>query len=333
MTAAPAGLILAAGRGVRLKPLTDTRPKPMLPVAGKPILQYNIERLVAAGVREIAIVVPPDSDEIARAFGTGKQLGACLAYIIQSEPLGTGHAVALGRAAIGERRFYLTFGDNLTPWDIGRLAEPHERSGAAATLAVFRAADPRKHGVAELDGDRIARIVEKPEQPRSPWASAGMYLLEPVIFDAVARLRMSPSGEFHLPEAVENLIEQGETVAAARLDTWRSNVNTREEYLEANRLLLADQAQAVHAVACTITAPVGLGAEAHVHESAHLGPAVFCGSGSRIGEGARVENSVLLDSVTVQAGAAVRDCLIGEGALVQSGAVLERRVVGDGEQV
>jgi len=238
--------------------------------------------------------------------------------------------VALARTVIGERRFYLTFGDNLTPWDIGRLTAAHERNGAAATLALFRARDPRRHGVAELEGERIVGIVEKPQQPRSEWAVAGMYLLEPIIFEAVAQLQPREKGEYWLPDAIEWLIEGGHVVAAAKLGTWRTNVNTPQEFLEANRLLLADgAAPTTRPMACSVTEPVCVGAGTQAHQTAHLGPAVSCGERCRIGEGARVENSVLLDRVSIGAGATVRDCLIGEGAVIGRGATMEGRIIGD----
>jgi glucose-1-phosphate thymidylyltransferase len=324
-----AGLILAGGQGLRLKPLTDTRLKPMLPVAGKPILEYNIERLAAAGVREIAIVVPPDSDEIVRAFGSGRRFGVTLAYIIQEQPLGTAHAVAVAHSALGDRPFYMTFGDNLTPWDISRLAPVHERHRAATTVALFRAADPRKHGVAELDGERVLHLIERPEHPPSEWAVAGMYLLEAIIFEAITHLRARDKGEYWLPDAVEWLIQQGRPVAAAKVDPWRTNVNPPEEYLEANRLLLSDGTAAPPALVCSVCEPVCVGAGSQADETARLGPAASCGAGCRIGAGAVVENSVLLDRVIVEPQAVVRDSLIGEGAVIPRGAVVVGRVIGD----
>jgi glucose-1-phosphate thymidylyltransferase len=337
------GVVLAAGSGVRLMPLTATRPKPMLPIAGKPLLQYNLEQLAAAGVREIIIIISPNGKPIERHFGD--RFGdASLRYIVQAEARGTGHAVRLAREATGREAFLCIFGDNLTAWPVTRLLPAHRSSlgprpgdltkgQPVATMALFHARDPRRHGVVELSGRAICRIVEKPEHPPSDLASAGMFIFEPEIFDALAATAPAASGEVQLPDALELLIAGGRAVAYAVLDEWRLNINTPQDLLEANRHLL----QRCAGTACRtvgregVAPPVVAADEPRIARGACLGPYVSCGKRCIIEAGARVCDSILLDDVTVSAHAQVEGCVIGEGARVAPGVAACNRVVADGE--
>jgi len=325
------GVVLAAGSGVRLAPLTATRPKPMLPIAGKPLLEYNLAQLAAAAVRTIVVVISPNGEPIKRDFGDRfGEIG--VSYIVQHEARGTGHAVSLARDAIGRQAFLCIFGDNLTTWPVTRLLPPHREMHAVATLALFHARDPRRHGVVELSGRAIRRIVEKPDHPPSDLASAGMFIFEPEIFDALEATAPAPSGEVQLPDAVELLIAGGRTVAYAVLDEWRLNINTPQELLEANRHML-DRCRGTACRAPTlegIAPPVAAADEPRITDGACLGPYVSCGKGCVIEAGARVSDSILLDKVTVGAAAQVERCIIGESARVEPGAVARNRVVADG---
>jgi glucose-1-phosphate thymidylyltransferase len=326
MSAPSKGVVLAAGVGQRLMPLTATRPKPMLPIAGKPLVEYNLDQLACAGVREIAVVVPPRGEAIERHFGDRwRDIG--MRYVVQAKPQGTGHALNLVRDFVGDAPFFCIFGDNLTMWSLARVAPVHRDMKAAATLALFHAPDPRRHGVVELDGRRIRRIVEKPESPRSDLASAGMFAFEPEIFDALDAIEPTSRGELELPDAVQQLIARGRTVAYEVLDEWRININTPGQLLEANHHML-DRAGASMSGA-GIAPPVVAAGEPTIASGAKLGPHVSCGVGCVIGSGARITESILLDDVTVEPGAEVRSSIIGEGARIAAGARVCDQVVAD----
>ena len=320
------GVVLAAGIGKRLMPLTATRPKPMLPIAGKPLLEYNLEQLASAGVREIAVVVPPHGEAIERCFGDPWR-GIGMRYVVQAEARGTGHALNLVRDIVGDASFYCIFGDNLTTWAVTRLLPAHRDMKAAATLALFHARDPRRHGVAEVEARRIRRIIEKPEHPRSDLASAGMFVFEPEIFDALDAIELTSRGELELPDAVQHLISRGRTVTYEVLDEWRININTPAELLEANHHMLDHGGRSISGAG--IAPPVVALGDPAVAPNAELGPYVSCGAGCVLGRGARVTESILLDGVVVEEDAGVRGSIVGECARLAAGAQVCEQVVAD----
>ena len=321
------GAVLAAGGGVRLAPLTATRPKPMLPIAGKPLLEYNLAQLADAGVSEIVVLISPQGQAIKEHFGD-RFRGLDLRYVVQPDARGTGEAVRLLRDCLGGEWFFCIFGDNITAWPVARLLPAHRAMKACATLAVFHAPDPRRHGVVELDGRRVRRIVERPEHPRSDLASAGMFLFEPEIFEALDAVEPAVSGELQLPDAVQHLISQGRTVAHEILDQWRLNVNTPADLLEANHHMLDRDGQRLWSAG--IAPPVAAADRPVIEAGARLGPYVSCGSGCVIGSGARVSESILLDSVTVESGAEVYRSILGDRARVAPAVRVHHQVVADG---
>jgi glucose-1-phosphate thymidylyltransferase len=326
MTGSLKGVVLAAGIGKRLMPLTATRPKPMLPIAGRPLLEYNLEQLASAGVSEIAVVVPLQGEAIEHYFG-GVWRGIPMHYIVQGEARGTGHALNLVREVVGGSAFYCIFGDNLTTWSMARLLPVHREMGAAATLALFHAPDPRRHGVAELQGRYIRRIIEKPEHPPSDLASAGMFIFEPEIFDALDAIEVTSRGELELPDAVQHLISRGRIVAYDVLDEWRININTPAQFLEANHHMLDGREPGISGAG--IVPPVVAAGDPRIEANAELGPYVSCGRGCVLRRGALVVESVLLDSVTVEEGAEVRGSIIGQCARIASGVRVCDQVVAD----
>jgi len=320
------GVILAAGEGVRLLPLTATRPKPMVPIAGKPLLEYNLDQLVAAGVRHISILISPRGDAIERHFGHSYH-GVQVNYFVQDEPRGTGHALRVLRDAVGDEPFLCIFGDNITMWPVSRLVPTHLDTGAAATLALFHAKDPRRHGVVELEGRLIRRIIERPEHPPSDLASAGMFVFEPVIFEVLCEIEPTARGELELPDAIQRLISRGLSVTYEVLDEWRLNVNAPADLLEANHYMLDHLGGTDGPTG--ILPPVMAGERPAIWSGAHLGPHVSCGDGCVIEPGATVSESILLDHVTVGARAVVERSILGDSVHVMPDARVVDQVVGD----
>ena len=316
------GVVLAAGSGTRLQPLTFLRPKPLLPVAGQTLLDYNLDKLAAAGASEAMIVIPGGDRAIPRAVGT-RRFGMRIRCLPQPQPKGTGHALSLVKSLVSST-FFVIFSDNVTPWEVGRLLDRHRRTGAFATLALFHAEDPRRHGIAEVAGGRIVRLVEKPARPATDLASAGMFVLEPVIFDALCRLTES-HGETHIVDAVQYLIDHGHKASYRVLNVWRRNVNRPEDLLESNRRLLASMTAAVRQKAAR-------GPGCRIGPGASIGRDVAMGARCRIGGGAVIRNTIMLAGVSVGRGCDIRDCVFGEGAQVADGVALRRLVMGDGER-
>ncbi len=235
------GLILSGGAGTRLRPITHTSAKQLVPVANKPVLFYGIEALVQAGVGEIGIIVSPETgDEIRAAAGDGSAFGARITYITQDEPLGLAHAVLTGEEFLADGPFVMYLGDNLLRDGIVDLVDAFRRSEPDALILLTPVSDPTQYGVAELDGERIVRLVEKPKDPPSNLALVGVYMFGPLVFDAARSIEPSPRGELEITDTIQRLIDNGRRVESRTVRGWWKDTGQLEDMLEANRLVLED---------------------------------------------------------------------------------------------
>jgi glucose-1-phosphate thymidylyltransferase len=235
------GLILSGGAGTRLRPITHTSAKQLVPVANKPVLFYGIEALVEAGVTEIGIVIAPETgDEVRGAAGDGSDFGARITYILQEEPAGLAHAVLTAEEFLQGSPFVMYLGDNLLRDGIQGLVENFRETQPDALILLTHVADPSAYGVAELDGDRIVRLVEKPQDPPSDLALVGVYLFGPSIFDAARALEPSWRGELEITEAIDSLIDQGRDVRSEIVSGWWKDTGQLSDMLEANQLVLEE---------------------------------------------------------------------------------------------
>lgn len=233
------GLILSGGAGTRLRPITHTSAKQLVPVANKPVLFYGIEALVEAGVGDIGIVIAPQTgDEIREAVGDGSAFGASITWIVQDEPAGLAHAVLTAEDFLGDSSFVMYLGDNLLREGITDLVEAFERERPDASIMLTPVSDPSSYGVAELEGESVVRLVEKPEDPPSNLALVGVYLFSPAIIEAARGLEPSWRGELEITEAIQSLIEKGGDVRSRVVGGWWKDTGRLEDMLEANRLVL-----------------------------------------------------------------------------------------------
>jgi len=313
------GLILSGGAGTRLRPITHTSAKQLVPVANKPVLFYGIEALVDAGVTEIGIVIAPETgDEIRAAVGDGSALGANVTYIPQAEPLGLAHAVLTAEEFLGDAPFVMYLGDNLLRDGITGLVEAFRRNEPDALILLTQVLDPQHYGVAELDGERIVSLVEKPADPPSDLALVGVYMFKPVIFDAARSIEPSARGELEITDTIQKLIDTGHTVEQHRVKGWWKDTGQLADMLEANRLVLEDierrlagecsGCETVGRVVveegaslerCTVRGPAVIGAGSRLVDS-YVGPYTAIAAGCEV-IGSEVEHSILL------AGASIRD--------------------------
>jgi glucose-1-phosphate thymidylyltransferase len=233
------GLILSGGAGTRLRPITHTSAKQLVPVANKPVLFYGIEALVEAGVSDIGIVIAPETgDEIREAVGDGSAFGAAVTWIVQDEPAGLAHAVLTAEGFLGDSSFVMYLGDNLLREGITDLVEAFERERPDASILLTPVSDPSSYGVAELEGESVVRLVEKPKDPPSNLALVGVYLFSPTIIEAARALEPSWRGELEITEAIQALIEKGGDVRSRVVGGWWKDTGRLEDMLEANRLVL-----------------------------------------------------------------------------------------------
>jgi glucose-1-phosphate thymidylyltransferase len=314
------GLILSGGRGTRLRPLTYTSAKQLVPVANKPVLFYAVESVVAAGIEEIGIVVGDTGDEIRAAVGDGSRFGARVSYLQQEAPLGLAHAVLIAEEFIAGEPFVMYLGDNLIAGGITSLVDEFRELGCNAEILLAEVPNPRQFGVAELgEGGKVVRLVEKPAEPRSNLALVGVYMFDPTIFESVKRIRPSARGELEITDAIQDLIDRGLDVHPHTVRGWWKDTGKLEDMLEANRIVLEtlDErrgstlgkggviegrvalGEGVEIVDSLVRGPVVIGDGARL-ERAFVGPYTSIGDGCRL-VGCEIENSIVL------AGAEIRD--------------------------
>jgi len=285
------GLILSGGAGTRLRPITHTSAKQLVPVANKPVLFYGIEALVDAGINEIGIIIAPETgEEIREAAGDGSAFGAKITYIVQDKPAGLAHAVLTAEEFIGDSPFVMYLGDNLLADGLRGLVGTFRANEPDALILLTPVDDPQSYGVAELDGERIVRLIEKPKNPPSNLALVGVYLFAQPIFDAARALQPSWRGELEITEAIQSLIEEGKTVRSEVVSGWWKDTGQLADMLEANRLVLEEIETKI---------------EGEVDEDSRVEGRVV------IDPGAKLTRSVVRGPAVIGAGACIEDAYIG----------------------
>jgi glucose-1-phosphate thymidylyltransferase len=311
------GLILSGGKGTRLRPITHTSAKQLVPVANKPVLFYGIEAMVAAGIADVGIIVAPETgDEIRAAVGDGSQFGAAITYVEQDEPLGLAHASLTAEAFLDGEPFVMYLGDNILQGGITDLVASFRANEPDALILLTPVEDPQNYGVAELEGDRVVRLVEKPPEPATNLALVGVYMFTAGIHDAARAIAPSARGELEITDAIQYLVDDGRRVEPHIVRGWWKDTGRLEDMLEANRLVLdrieprcdgelieskCDGRVVVERGArlerTTVRGPAIIGAGARLTD-AYIGPYTSIGAGCAISS-AEVEHSILLEGSTV----------------------------------
>lgn len=349
------GLVLSGGAGTRLRPITHTAAKQLVPVANKPVLFYGLEALREAGIEDVGIVVGDTRAEIEAAVGDGARFGLRVTYIPQEAPLGLAHAVLIAEEYLDGEPFVMYLGDNLLKEGVTPFVRRFAASRPDALILLQAVADPTAYGIAELDGDgRVARLVEKPAEPRSDLALVGVYIFTPAVFASVKAIRPSARNELEITDAIQHMIDRGLRVEPHRVTGWWKDTGKLEDMLEANRLILGTLAPDVRGQLvdttlegvvvvgegsvlerCTVRGPVVIGASCRLRD-AYVGPYTSINDGVVV-ERAEVEHSIILENSRVSdLGARMTDSLIGRDVVIarsEAKPVAYRFMVGDASQI
>ena len=325
------GLILAGGHGTRLRPITHTRAKQLVPIANKPIIHYAIESMVAAGIKEIGVIIGKNGADIIDSLRDGSKFGAEITYIKQTIPLGLADCVLISRGFLGDENFIMYLGDNMIEMSLSSFISDSISEGAKILLQ--RVEDPRRFGVAEFDDDgKIVKLVEKPEHPPSDMALVGVYMFTPDIHEAVSSIKPSARGELEITDAIQWLLDAGKGVSYEVLSGWWIDTGKKDSLLECNRLVLdtiersiggdidlmtvlegrvfvSDGATIVNS---RISGPVVIGPGAEIKDS-YIGPYTAIGSDCEI-VNSEIENSVVMDGSEIRNVRRMTDSLIGKNA-------------------
>ncbi|MGW6542727.1 glucose-1-phosphate thymidylyltransferase [Streptomyces massasporeus] len=348
-------LVLAGGTGSRLRPITHTVAKQLVPVANKPVLFYGIESIVAAGITEIGVVVGGAAEQIRAALGDGSAFGARITYLPQEAPLGLAHAVLIAQDWLDDEDFVMYLGDNFVVGGIADVVEEFRRERPDARVLLAEVADPSMFGVAELGPDgAVMRLEEKPREPRSDLALVGVCLFTPAVHEAVAACAPSARGELEITDAIQWLVDSGHHVGATTITGYWKDTGNVSDMLEVNRVVLETLEPAVEGrvdetseivgrvriepgariVRSRVIGPAVIGAGTVVSDS-HIGPFSSVAEGCRI-SGSTVEFSIVLQESRIEDAGRIEGSLIGRSVHV-SGAVraprAHRLVLGDHSQI
>lgn len=309
-------VILAAGQGTRLRPVTLTMPKPLVPVANKWLIAYAIETLKMAGLTQIGIVVNSLESPIVSTIGDGKVLGVQIEYIIQEEQRGLAHAIGLCQDFVGKEPFCVFLGDNIFQDKMTRLLASFQDSPAEAAIVLGEVPDPTRFGIAVVDGEEIKGVVEKPKDPPSNLAIAGVYLFRSSIFDAIGKIKPSWRNELEITDAIQVLIEEKRSIQAYKLHGWWIDAGKPDPIILANQLVLEElpyspppeNGQLVGN--CNVSHRVLLGENSQVIDSTIRGPVIigkntiirnsYIGPYTAIGDGVTLENSEIEASIVME---------------------------------
>lgn len=297
------GLILSGGAGTRLRPITHTSAKQLVPVANKPVLFYAIEAMLGAGITDLGIIVGETRDEIKAAVGDGSYWGVNVSYIEQDAPLGLAHAVKISRDFLQDEHFVMFLGDNLIKEGISSLVKEFNNRRPNAQILLAKVKDPRMFGVAELSSGKVVRLIEKPQRPASDLALVGVYMFDKNIWEAVENITPSARGELEITDAIQYLVDKGFNVEPHIIDGWWKDTGKLDDMLEANRIILEGLESRC---------------DGFIDEHSQVDGRVV------IEKGARIENSIIRGPVIIGENTEIRESFIGPFTSVYFDVVVEQ---------
>jgi glucose-1-phosphate thymidylyltransferase len=327
------GVILHGGHGTRLRPLTHTGPKQLIPVANKPISQYVLEDLRDSGIKDIAIILGDIMPEkVKNIYGDGSKFGARITYIQQEKPGGIAQAVGLTEDFVKDSSFIVYLGDNLLKGGISKCVQEFKQKNYDAMILLCQVEEPQQFGVAEFDKKgNIVRLIEKPKKPPSNYALTGIYFLKPVVFEMIRKLKPSWRGELEITEALQMLMDAGYKVGHKIVEGWWKDTGTIEDIIEANTLMLDGLEPRIEGTVedkgsiqgrvsvgknayikkgALVRGPAIIGANTRIEKDVYIGPYTSIGNNVQIKKG-EIENSIVMDNCTIEIDTKITDSMIG----------------------
>ena len=299
------GLILHGGHGTRLRPLTHTGPKQLLPIANKPMSQYCIESIREAGITDIAIIIGGlGANKVREYYGNGENFGVNITYIEQDEPRGIAHAIRLCKEFINNEKFLVFLGDNIIQKSIADFVDNFNKSDYDATVLLCEVDNPSRFGIADVKNEKIVKITEKPKKPTSNLAVTGIYLLTPLIFEIIDNLKPSWRNELEITDALDNLLKQNDNIGYETITDYWKDTGTPEDILNANRQVLE------HICNQTNHNPSIIGKNCKIDKSASIGPNVSIGDDTIISSDVVIENSIIMSGCKIDGGLNIKDSII-----------------------
>ncbi len=348
-------LILSGGKGTRLRPITYTSAKQLVPIANKPILFFGLEAMRDAGIVDVGIVVGDTADEVKKAVGDGSKFGIKVHYIQQDAPLGLAHAVKVSKDFIGDDSFVMYLGDNLLKNGITGFVNEFSAGNHDAQILLARVKNPSEFGVAEIKGDRVIALEEKPKKPKSNYALVGVYMFKSSVFEAVDNIKPSWRNELEITDAIQYLIDKGFVVNSHVVDGWWKDTGKLEDMLDANRMVLTELehhvgsepkkgseihgnvliAENVKIEGSVLRGPCIIGEGAEIIDS-YVGPFTSIGANTKIVR-SEIENSIILEECTIEdIGSRIGNSLMGRNVTVSRNARPPRAyefMVGDNSNI
>ncbi len=345
------GIILHGGHGTRLRPLTHTGPKQLLPIANKPMSQYCLDAIAETGITEIAIIVGGiGSNKVREFYGDGHNFGVKITYIEQDEPRGIAHAIRLCKTFVDDQKFLVFLGDNIIQKSIIDFTETFKKSNYDATILLCEVDNPSRFGIADIENDKIIKITEKPKNPKSNLAVTGIYLLTPKIFKIIDDLKPSWRNELEITDALDNLLKQNNNISFEKITDYWKDTGTPEDIIHANGEILKKyfeekptpekyknmgisigEGSIIESNVITHE-PVIIGKNCHIF-SGEIGPNVSVGDNTTI-SGASIEHSIIMENCKINSAAKIENSIIANNSEIKEEEGIKKTfLLGEGSKV
>ena len=343
------GIILHGGHGTRLRPLTHTGPKQLLPIANKPMSEYCLDSIKEAGIDEIAIIIGGvGSNKVKEYYGNGKKFGVNITYIEQDEPRGIAHAISLCKKFVNNEKFLVFLGDNIIQKPITDFVENFKNSDYDATVLLCEVDNPSRFGIADIENKKILKITEKPKNPSSNLAVTGIYLLTPLIFEIIDNLKPSWRNEFEITDALDTLLNQNNNISYEIITDYWKDTGTPDDILHANGEIIKKILKRLekgiedHIVGegtiiesnVKINGLVTIGENCHISSGSSIGPNVSVGNNTTI-FASSIENSIIMENCKISSTAEIKNSIIANNSEITDNSSGDEKIflLGEGSKI